>query len=67
MKVKELREALQSQPDDSDIVIDMPKDVTFGTYETMGVLTMGDKDESFTSIIIGKKIWPVTEGRDLHE
>ena len=62
MKVKELREALQSHPDDSDIVIDMPKDVTFGTYDTMGVLTMGDKDESYTSILVGKKIWPVTEG-----
>ena len=67
MKVKELREALQSPPDDSDIVIDMPKDVTFGTYDTMGVLTMSDKDGSYTSIIVGKKIWPVTEGRDLHE
>ncbi|MDD6134094.1 MAG: hypothetical protein PUB49_05205 [Selenomonadaceae bacterium] len=64
MKVKELREALQSRPDDSDIVIDMPKDVTWGTYDTMGVLTLGDKDESFTSIIVGKKIWPVTEGRN---
>lgn len=61
MKVKELREALQSQPDDSDIVIDMPKDVTFGTYDTMGVLTLGDEDESFTSIIVGEKIWPKTE------
>ena len=64
MKVKELREALQSRPDDSDIVIDMPKNVTFGTYDTMGVLTMGDEDESFTSIMVGEKIWPVTEGRN---
>ena len=64
MKVKELREALQSRPDDSDIVIDIPKNVTFGTYDTMGVLTMGDDDKSFTSIIFGEKIWPVTEGRN---
>lgn len=64
MKVKELREALQSHPDDSEIVIDTPKDVTYGTYDTMGVLTMGDEDESFTSIMVGKKIWPVTEGRN---
>lgn len=64
MKVKELREVLQSHPDDSDIVIDMPKDVTFGTYDTMGVLTMRDEDKSFTSIIVGEKIWPVTEGRN---
>ena len=54
MKVKELREVLQSHPDDSDIVIDMPRNVTFGTYDTMGVLTMGDEDKSFTSIIVGK-------------
>ena len=64
MKVKELREALQSRHDDSDIVIDMPKNVTFGTYDTMGVLTMGDEDKSFTSIIVGEKIWPTTEGRN---
>lgn len=64
MKVKELRDALQSHPDDSEIVIDMPKNVTWGTYDTMGVLTMRDEDESFTSIMVGKKIWPVTEGRN---
>lgn len=64
MKVKELREALKSHPDDSDIVIDMPRNVTFGTYDTMGVLTMRDEDKSFTSIMVGEKIWPVTEGRN---
>lgn len=64
MKVKELREALQSHPDDSDIVIDMPKDVTFGTYDTKGVLTMSDENESFTSIMVGEKIWPKTERRN---
>ena len=61
MKVKELREVLRSHPDNSDIVIDMPKNVTFGTYDTMGVLTMRDEDKSFTSIMVGEKIWPKTE------
>lgn len=55
MKVKELREVLQSHPDDSEIVIDTPKDVTYGTYDTMGVLTMRDEDKSFTSIMVGEK------------
>ena len=61
MKVKELREVLRSHPDNSDIVIDMPKNVTFGTYDTMGVLTMRDEDKSFTSSMVGEKIWPKTE------
>lgn len=64
MKVKELREILQSHSDDSEVVIDTPKGVTFGTYDTMGVLTMRDKDKSFTSIMVGEKIWPKTERRN---
>lgn len=59
MKKSELIKLLQ-QSDDSEMVIDIPRNISWGTFAVEGIITTDDgKGQRHTSVVFGEKIWPV--------